>query len=104
MNKATEAELDAVKGIGPATSKQIIAERKKSDFKNWEDLKLRVKGIGDARATRLSSQGLTVNGDAYKTMAGEAKVMKEDRKTTKHTPASSGKKSEPASGMDSGKK
>ena len=38
VNKATAAELDAVKGIGPTTSKTIVDERKKhGDFKNWED-------------------------------------------------------------------
>lgn len=45
INKATEADLDGIKGIGPATSKQILSERKKSDFKDWDDLMRRVKGI-----------------------------------------------------------
>lgn len=65
VNKATEAELDSVKGVGPATSKQILSERKKADFKDWDDLMHRVKGIGEARASRLSAEGLTVSGSAY---------------------------------------
>jgi len=69
VNKATEAELDGVKGIGPATSKLIMAERKKAAFKNWEDFTARVKGVGDARAAKLSAEGLTVNGSAFKTAA-----------------------------------
>ena len=31
VNKATEAQLDGIKGIGPATTKQIISERKKAN-------------------------------------------------------------------------
>lgn len=69
VNKATEKELDAVKGVGPVTSKLIMAERKKGEFKNWQDFIARVKGIGDSRAAKLSAEGLTVNGAAYKPAA-----------------------------------
>ena len=65
VNKATEAELDGVKGIGPVTSKLIMSERKKGEFKNWQDFIDRVKGVGDARAAKLSAEGLTVGGTAY---------------------------------------
>lgn len=65
VNKATEAQLDAVDGIGPVTSKLIMSERKKGDFKNWEDFIARVKGVGDSKAAKLSAGGLTVNGSAY---------------------------------------
>ncbi len=65
INKASEAELDSVKGIGPATSKLIISERKKSEFKDWDDLMRRVKGIGEARANKLSAEGLTVDGKPF---------------------------------------
>ena len=37
-NKATQAELEAISGIGPAISANIVAERKKGDFKDWNDL------------------------------------------------------------------
>ena len=45
-NKATQAELEAVKGIGPAISAKILDERKKGAFKDWQDMVDRVKGIG----------------------------------------------------------
>ena len=73
-NKGSEAELDAVKGIGPSTSKLIVSERKKGNYKSWEDFNQRVKGMGDARAAKLSAEGLTVNGAAYKTAAKETKA------------------------------
>jgi competence protein ComEA len=84
VNKATEAQLDSVKGIGPATSKLIMSERKKGEFKSWEDFIERVKGVGEARAAKLSGDGLTVNGSAYKAAKKEAKAAaKEDKKDAK---------------------
>jgi competence protein ComEA len=66
VNKATPAELDGVKGIGPAISAKIVAERSKSPFKDWDDMVNRVSGIGEKSALKLSEGGLTVNGAAYK--------------------------------------
>ena len=82
VNKATEAELDAVKGIGPVTSKLIISERKKGEFKTWQDFIDRIKGVGDARAAKLSAEGLTVSGAAYKAMTTQkdAKAEAKDQK------------------------
>jgi competence protein ComEA len=64
-NKASQAELEAIKGIGPVISSEIIAERKKSEFKDWTDLVTRIKGVGDKSAAKFSEGGLTVNGQAY---------------------------------------
>lgn len=79
VNKATEAQLDSVKGIGPVTSKMILSERKKGEFKSWEDFIERVKGVGESRAAKFSAEGLTVNGATYKAAA----ATKEDKKDTK---------------------
>lgn len=65
VNKATEAELDGIKGIGPVTTKLIVSERKKGEFKSWADFVARVKGVGDKSAAKFSAQGLTVGGAAY---------------------------------------
>jgi competence protein ComEA len=86
VNKATAAELDAVKGIGPATSKTIVDERKKhGEFKNWEDFISRTKGIGESKASSLSKEGLTVNGTAYSKAAvkAEKKEEKAEKKAEK---------------------
>lgn len=65
VNKASVAELDSIKGIGPAMSKRIIDERSaKGSFKDWSDFDMRVKGIGEKSSIKLSSAGLTVNGQA----------------------------------------
>ena len=74
VNKGSEAELDSIKGIGPATSKQIMAERKKAEFKNWDDLISRVKGLGDKTAAKLSEGGMTVGGASYKPAADAKKA------------------------------
>lgn len=72
VNKGTAADLDGIKGLGPAKTKLILEERKKGDFKSWDDLISRVKGMGDKSAAKLSTEGLTVGGAAYKTSAPAA--------------------------------
>jgi len=63
VNKADQAALDGIKGIGPTMSKAILAERRQhGDFRDWADLQARVKGIGDKNSARFSEAGLTVNG------------------------------------------
>jgi competence protein ComEA len=65
VNQASVAELDSIKGVGPGLSARILAERQKGDFRNWQDLIARVKGMGEGHAARFSSQGMTVNGAGY---------------------------------------
>jgi competence protein ComEA len=83
VNKADQAALDGIKGIGPAMSKTILAERKKNgDFKDWADLQARVKGIGDKNSEKFSEAGLTVNG-AAKSAAKPASKSKAAASTDK---------------------
>ena len=65
VNKATQAELEAIKGIGPAIAGKILDERKKASFKDWNDMVERVKGVGERNAAKFSAEGLTVNGAAF---------------------------------------
>jgi competence protein ComEA len=63
VNKADQPALDGIKGIGPAMSKRILDERKKGgDFKDWNDLENRVKGMKEKKAAKVSAAGLQVNG------------------------------------------
>jgi len=71
VNKATEAELDGLKGIGPSLSGKILAARKTAPFKDWSDLMQRVKGISGKSAAKLSQAGLSVNGAGYPASAGK---------------------------------
>jgi competence protein ComEA len=65
VNQATEAELDSVRGLGPASTARILKARTQGAFKDWADLMARVKGIKPATAAKLSEQGLTVNDAPY---------------------------------------
>lgn len=71
-NQAGAAELEAVKGIGPALSGKILAARQQGAFKSWADLLERVSGLGPGNAVRLSQNGLTVAGAAYSAAAESA--------------------------------
>lgn len=71
VNTATEAQLDMVLGLGPATTRRILAERERAPFRNWSDLMKRIKGIGPASALKLSAGGLQVNGQSFEP-AGQA--------------------------------
>jgi competence protein ComEA len=73
LNKATQAELESVKGIGPAVSGRILDERKKSPFKDWDDFIGRVKGVGPGNAARFSEAGLTVGGAGFGGAVASAK-------------------------------
>ena len=84
VNKATAAELDGIKGIGPGISTKILDERKKGNFKDWNDFMERVKGVGEGNAAKFSNEGLTVGGASYKATpaAPSATAAKKDEKLT----------------------
>ena len=65
VNKADQAELEAVKGIGPSMATRILDARKSSPFADWADFAARVKGVGAGNAARYSADGLTVAGASY---------------------------------------
>lgn len=98
LNKADQAALDGIKGLGPKTSKAILDERQRGgDFKHWADFEQRVKGIGSKSAVKLSEAGLTVNGKAKTAVspaiagaeqAGKKAEKKSDKKA--NSAASSG--------------
>ena len=72
VNVASVADLDSIKGIGPGTSSKIVNARKTARFKDWGDFIARVSGVGDKRALKLSGEGLTVNGEAFKSASKPA--------------------------------
>ena len=87
-NKANQAELEAVKNIGPALAGRILDERKKATFKDWTDMIDRVKGVGPGNAVKFSAQGLTVNGAAFSGSAtAPAKASKKKATDEKAVPA-----------------
>ena len=95
VNKATQAELESVKGVGPAIAGKILDERKKGVFKDWADLVNRVDGVGETNAAKFSAEGMTVGGAAFKGAAPAAK--KDDKPAAKAAaPAAAPTASKPA--------
>jgi competence protein ComEA len=72
INKATQAELEALPGIGTSMSTRILDERKKSAFKNWDDVTARVKGIKSGNAAKFSAAGMTVDGTPFGAASAKA--------------------------------
>lgn len=65
VNTADEAALRMVKGIGPAKAKAIVEERAAGgSFKDSDDLRQRVKGLGGHAVDRLQAEGLTIGATA----------------------------------------
>ena len=53
LNTATQAELEKLPGVGPATAKQILEYRQKNGgFKKVEEL-MNIKGIGEKSFLKL---------------------------------------------------
>lgn len=80
LNKTTEVELDGLKGVGPVLTKEVMNERKKAPFKDWDDVTNRVKGIGPQKARSLSEQGVRVQGNPYTGKPTDQKPAKETSK------------------------
>ena len=63
LNTATQAELESLKGIGPAKAKSIIEYREQNGaFQSIDDLK-KVKGFGDKNVEKLKND-LSVSDEA----------------------------------------
>jgi competence protein ComEA len=65
INRASQAELETLRGIGPQLSTRILTAREARPFSDWDDLRRRVTGLGPAQSARLSREGLTVAGAAF---------------------------------------
>ena len=84
VNKADQAALEGVQGVGPSLSKKILDARKMGgNFKDWNDLEGRVAGIKNKSAARLSKAGLTVEGKSRPDAPPVAKPAKAEAKPAK---------------------
>jgi competence protein ComEA len=98
VNKATQAELETVKGIGPAMSSKILAARKSGNFKDWDDLVQRVSGMGPGNARRMSEAGLRVGAAAFQGAAALPAQPVREGNATYRSPKPTGGSAEPPRG------
>lgn len=71
-NTATQAQLETIRGIGPALSARILEARSRQPFRDLDDLKARVRGVGDANLQRMRQAGLAVgNAGQVQTFVGK---------------------------------
>lgn len=69
VNRATQSELQAIKGVGPRTAQIIVQERQRAGhFESMQDLSERVRGIGLKKLQTMQQAGLAVG---LKTLASE---------------------------------
>lgn len=95
VNRATQAELETVKGIGPGLSTKILQAREAGAFKSWADFVDRVGGVGPGNAAKFSQAGLTVGGSAL-----DAAALSTPTKETRKVRAEKGEKADKASQAD----
>lgn len=59
-NTASADELQTIRGIGPAMAARIVQARQREPFRDLDDLRSRVRGIGEKNLRRMHDAGLDV--------------------------------------------
>jgi competence protein ComEA len=65
VNTASRADLEALRGLGVVMTERLLVARQAHPFRDWADLRHRVRGLSPARLRELSQQGLRVRGQAW---------------------------------------
>lgn len=63
-NTASADELQTIRGIGPAMAARILEARRNDPFRDLDDLRERVRGIGEKNLRRMREAGLEVGAGA----------------------------------------
>ncbi len=61
-NTASADELQTIRGIGPAMAARIVEARQREPFRDLDDLRGRVRGIGEKNLRKMHEAGLDVGG------------------------------------------
>lgn len=80
VNTATQAQLETISGIGPALSARIVEARARQPFRDLDDLKARVRGIGESNLRRMREAGLAVgHAERVRTFVGKPAATRRAR-------------------------
>ena len=75
-NTASEDELQTIRGIGPAMAARIVEARQREPFRDLDDLRSRVRGVGEKNLRRMRDAGLEVSAGAQVTETlGQARLQ-----------------------------
>ncbi|MCD6682214.1 MAG: helix-hairpin-helix domain-containing protein [Burkholderiaceae bacterium] len=84
-NEASIDELQTIRGIGPATAARIVEARRQEPFRDLDDLRERVRGIGEKNLRKMQDAGLAVGKDHVVPGTGRAKVIEPAAARQGHT-------------------
>lgn len=62
LNQATRAEIEAARGVGVELTERLLQARAQGPFKDWIDLRRRVKGIGRKALQGMAEAHFHLNG------------------------------------------
>ena len=62
LNQATRAEIEAVRGVGVELTDRLLQARAEGPFRDWQDLRRRVKGVGRRVLTGMSEARFHIKG------------------------------------------
>ncbi|MDT3679730.1 MAG: helix-hairpin-helix domain-containing protein [Burkholderiaceae bacterium] len=77
-NTASADELQTIRGIGPATAARIVEARRQEPFRDLDDVRERVRGIGEKNLRKMQEAGLAVGNDHVVAGTGRARVIEPD--------------------------
>ena len=60
VNAASIEDLRSLRGLGPRLAERILRERARGPYRDLEDLRSRVRGLGERTVRKLVQQGLRV--------------------------------------------
>lgn len=80
VNRASAAELQTLRGIGPKTARSIVQERGRGGrFESMTDFAERIRGIGDRKRRALETAGLSAGASTASSNSHSARKVKIDR-------------------------
>lgn len=64
LNQATRAEIEAVRGVGVELTDRLLHARLEGPFRDWPDLRRRVKGVSQRALAGLNEARFRIHGQA----------------------------------------